>query len=401
VNIPGGAPLNPYAKRIIRVFAEAYPGSAQMRGGRKLRKGSWEKVFPEITGDVSAKEEFLRGVEALAARGVLSVKWKRFREGDEAEALYLEDPEALYREAEVRDPGEIRREMLAAVGSWRPKTETGAAVREALTAKLDVYHDIFVSSPEDLRDLCTLFDLSPEEVRGRTIRALSVSLFSGSKRIEALLPRADKIGRSVVGTGLSELLGISRNYPEASCCLCGRLLFSSSDGIWEMNYTGLTLPLDTIEKLDRVEARGSTWKRILTVENKESYYTAAYALKDFFGGFVYTGGYPNTAVKALLKVLAVSGYSIFHFGDLDPEGISIFLEVERRAGIDIHPFLMSADIYNAYAGYGYELGVPALAKLRAAPDPRFAKLAALMTETRRGVEQEIIDIPRYSSGIFP
>jgi hypothetical protein len=168
-----------------------------------------------------------------------------------------------------------------------------------------------------------------------------------------------------------------------------------------MNYTGLTLPLDTIEKLDRVEARGSTWKRILTVENKESYFTAAYALKDFFGGFVYTGGYPNTAVKALLKVFAVSGYSIFHFGDLDPEGISIFLEVERRAGIDIRPFLMSEDIYKAYAGYGYELGVPALTKLRAAPDPRFAKLAALMTETRRGVEQEIIDIPRYSSGIFP
>lgn len=384
-------PLNSYARRVAALFAEAYPASAQFRGGRKLRKGGWEDVFPEITADVTAKEEFLRGVEALSAAGVVSVKWKRFREGDEAEALYLEDPEKLYTIADARDPKAVREEMLEVLRGRRGETEACAAVRDALTAKLGVYHDVPVSRPEELRDMLRLFDLSPSAVKGKTIRALSVSLFSDSKRIESLLPGADKIGRNVLGTGLSDLLGLSRRYPEAGFCLRGRLVFTSRAGMWNMNYTHLSLPADTVEQIGRIEAAGDTGA-VLAVENKETFFAAAAALKSRFSGFIYTGGYPNRAVKQLLAAAAASDLDLYHFGDLDPEGVSIFFDVEAAAGSRLTPFLMSADIYNRYVPYGYRLGGAAVSKAGEIRDPRFAGLLAEIRRTGSGVEQEIIDL---------
>lgn len=394
-----GGSLNDYARRIVELFAEDYPSSAQFRGGRKLRKAGWGDRFPEITGDVAAKEEFLRGIEALAAAGVVSVKWKRFREGDEAEALYLEDPDKLFGLTDIRDPKEVREEMLGILRGRRGKTEACVSVREALTAKLEAYHDIPVSRPDELRDMLRLFELSPEAVRGRTIRALSVLLFSDSKRIEFLLPGADKIGRSVVGTGLSGLLGLSRTYPEAGCCLRGSIVFLSMAGgkgggaerVWETDYTHLSLPLETIEEIGRIEfGDGNTG--VLSVENKETFFAAAATLKGRFSGFIYTGGYPNRAVKKLLAITAASGCGLYHFGDLDPEGVSIFFDVEAAAGVSVRPFLMSAEIYRRYASYGYRLGRPAISKHGSKSDYRFPELLAEIGRTGLGVEQEIIDL---------
>ncbi len=84
------------ARRILTVFAESYPTSASYKGGRKLRKSGWHELFPRIRTDVSAKNDFLEAVEELVDAGILTAKWKRFREGDDLEALYLEDPQSLF-----------------------------------------------------------------------------------------------------------------------------------------------------------------------------------------------------------------------------------------------------------------------------------------------------------------
>lgn len=386
-------PLNAYARRIVEIIAEAYPSSAQFRGGRKLRKGGWERIFPEIEEEVAAKEDFLRGVEALCSRGILSVKWKRFREGDDVEALYLEAPQALYRIAEVQDPGTLREEMLSFLKAYRPETETARAVRETVLAKLEAYHDIPVSRPEELKDICTLADLSVGEVRGRTIRALSVALFKDSKRIERLLPKADNLTRSAAGEALSESIGLSRKFPEVHFLLQGRILFAGEQ--WKTAEIPLILPKSSVDLIEGLAfSKGGT---VLTVENKETYYTMIDAHPGRFGCIVYTGGYPNEGVKKLLRLLSVGAESFHHFGDLDPEGISIFFDIERSLGRDggnggLIPFGMSKEIYAEYRAYGYELNRAALAKLRGITDPRFAALAEAMKTARRGVEQEIIDI---------
>jgi hypothetical protein len=271
-------------------------------------------------------------------------------------------------------------------------------VREVVIARLEAYHDPFVSDPADLRDIFTLFDLGPRDTRGRTIRAMSALLFRDSKRIESLLPAADKLSRSVLGEGVSELLDLSRKYPEVLFCLRGRLVFAGPENlVWDAGGTVLSLPEASVERIREVRFSDPA-KKVLAVENKETYYQASAVLRDRFSCFVYTGGYPNTAVKKFLKLLAGAGCALKHFGDLDPEGISILLEVEKCAEKEAVPFCMNPEIYRRYADYGYELGPAALGKMKTISDRRFSGLISAMRDAGKGVEQEVIDLSAVSRG---
>src|SRR6056297_1212214 len=81
---------------ILKEFENDYPFSAQFRGGRALRKGRWERIFPDIENDPQIKDEFISAAEELETEGVLTIKWARHRRGDRIEALYLKDPARLY-----------------------------------------------------------------------------------------------------------------------------------------------------------------------------------------------------------------------------------------------------------------------------------------------------------------
>lgn len=387
--------LNSYARKVLSVFTEAYPFSAQMRGGRKLRKGDWEKVFPELERDITAKEDFLRTVEDLVHTGVISVKWKRFREGDRVEALYLEDPELLFQLAGKKDPKAVRTAMLTLSREWRPATPLGKAVKEQITAKLDYFHDIQIFSEEDLKDILTILDLTPAKVRGHTLRGLSIYLFRNSKRLEALLPAADKLSRSVEGRDISEALGLTRRFPEALFSCRGAIVLEGPEGATEWNtlFHPLSFPQETVALMKDIRLnRNDGTSRVLTIENKETYYTAVENLKEQFQGFLYTGGYPNRAVITLLELVTKQDCTLYHFGDLDPEGLSIFLNIENTIGRKIHPFFMDAHTYRRYGEYGYPLKKSALEKCKTITDPRFLELTAEIARQGRGVEQEVIDV---------
>ena len=107
--------LDPWARPILELFAETYPTSAHYRGGRILRLGSWEKRFPEITTNVDDKDGFLAAVEDLVHQGVLSVRWRRFRTGEEVDALYLDDPRKLYELLGAETPWDHRNALIAAL----------------------------------------------------------------------------------------------------------------------------------------------------------------------------------------------------------------------------------------------------------------------------------------------
>ncbi|MDZ7794523.1 MAG: hypothetical protein U5P10_12775 [Spirochaetia bacterium] len=54
---------------ILKEFENDYPHSAQIRGGRALRKGRWERIFPGIETDPQLKDEFISAAEELEAAG--------------------------------------------------------------------------------------------------------------------------------------------------------------------------------------------------------------------------------------------------------------------------------------------------------------------------------------------
>jgi hypothetical protein len=389
-------------REILKAFAEAYPTSAHYRGGRKLRLGGWSRRLPEIEEDVEEKEAFLRSVEELESDGVLSVKWRRFRAGEEVEALYLEDPERLYALLGAKAPWHRRDELLSVL-CGQPWTEPSLSeLRERLRTLLEAHHPVPVEEATELRELGRLFLLSREETRGFPIRALSVRLFNDSKRLERLLPTADKLSGEIEGERLSERLGLHRSYPEVTFALFGSLRLGDAE--WRLSGELLTLPLESVERMSDVELRrpeatGASW--VLSVENKESFYAVCEAARVAWatggGGappsaVIYTAGHPGEAVRLLLRTVCEEAGTILHFGDMDPEGLLILQGLSERTGLTVRPFRMDEESFRRYLRFGRALTEGSIARLKEVRLDELVGVAALIRETGTGVEQEVIPV---------
>jgi hypothetical protein len=391
------------AKAILREFAESFPESAHYRGGRRLRKGGWEAIFPAVAQDVEAKEAFLESVDELCSLGVIEVKWKRFRPGTEVEALYLQDPHLLFSLLGRQTPDEMREKMLGVLHShaWASISDAPGAVdfvesiRVYLEALLEARHPVPVRSADELLDLGHLFHISTDDAASLPIRALSIRSFGESKRLEQLLRVADQISQKVVGEAFSSNRGLLRSYPEVALALVGTITLRG--GLLQTRGEILSLPAETVHTIEHVALTATD---VLSIENKESFYVLARHLRrgnlpEGFGAIVYSGGYPHDAYGVLLRQLAKAGASLHHFGDLDADGILILQEIERTARQPVAPFGMSASLYRRFVEHGIELSDGRLDRLRAALDtlPAAAhELAHLILQHRRGVEQEVIGL---------
>ncbi len=404
---PGGAHLSTTARTILAEFADSFPDSAHFRGGRKLRKGGWHRVFPGLDTDVETKEAFLDAVDELVGLGLVSVRWRRFREGSEVDALYLEDAERLFAFVGRASPQEVREEMLAVLRSdaWTAPADPAlrdvqAAVRTHLAAALEERHPVPAGDAAELRDLACLFAVSPAEARLVPLRALSVRLYRDSKRLEALLPVADRLTRRAAGVAISAELGLARSYPEASLALRGRLVFAASrPQRWVCAGRAVTLPAATVDEILAIEFSGPT-PAVLSVENKETFHTLAErlrtgALPPPFEAVAYCGGHPHAAYIGLLSRCATAGAELYHFGDLDPDGLLILAELDRAFDAEVRPFLMDVSTYRAYLPYGYrppEARLELLAASQSSLPAAVRPLAAEILAHGRGVEQEVIAV---------
>ena len=145
--------LSAQARRILEIFVERYPTSAQFRGGRRLRLSNWPQRLPGIAGDLDRKEDFLDAVDELVRSGVLSVRWQRFRSDEEVEALYLENPDVLYQLLGEKTPKKKRDELRQALLAfpWTERSLRGAVGR--LDRLLGEDGDVAVQDPAELFDI--------------------------------------------------------------------------------------------------------------------------------------------------------------------------------------------------------------------------------------------------------
>lgn len=389
-------------RAILRAFADVFPTSAHYRGGRKLRLADWSRRLPEIEEDVEEKEAFLRSVEELASDGVVSVKWRRFRVGEEVDALYLEDPESLYALLGIQAPWHKRDELLSVLrrAPWTEPALSELAGR--LRSLLEAHHPLPLEDPGELRDLGRLFLLTPRDTAGVPIRALSVRLFNDSKRLERLLSTADRLSSESEGDRLSIRLGLRRAYPEVSFALFGSLRLGS--GAWEVSGEVVTLPLVSVARIRGVVLRrsgktGAPW--VLSVENKESFYAVAEAARGAWASgtegvppsaVVYTAGHPGEAVRSFLSAVSRETRSVLHFGDMDPEGLLILQELSAHTGLSIQPFAMNEETFARYVRFGRPISPGSLSRLSEVTLPALDGVAALIRERGVGVEQEVIPV---------
>lgn len=387
-------------KEILRRFQEDYPSSAQVRGGRALRKGGWQRIFPEIERDPRIKDDFISAAEDLEKKGVLSIRWGRHRRGDRIEALYLENPRLLHDLLGLPTPEEQREESLRLLAAFRREDPPVQSPPQSLPQKdvdflpnlldhlrgrLEAFIPTPCGEPEKLRDLLILLKADRGMTAELPIRALSVRLYRDSKRLEALLPEADRLAMAAAGEKLSARFGLARNYPLAG--LRGDLELVMSDGqAWKLKGESLFIGPDLVDRIALLSADGP----VLIVENKETFMTLP-ATDCGFAGLLYGGGHLNPAATDLIRRVEHSGIELHYFGDLDPDGLLIFQEAEKLLTSPLLPWHMDADTYLRYVEYGYPLSEGSLARLAQLRPGRFDELAGLIGSHGRGVEQEVID----------
>ncbi|OHE71944.1 MAG: hypothetical protein A2Z99_00245 [Treponema sp. GWB1_62_6] len=413
-------------RAILEAFAARYPASAQRRGGRPLRISNWVELLPAAFGSASGRLSFLDAMERLAGAGILALIWKKHREGDELAAAVLTDPRALYERLGLPVPEDLAAGLvgtarkLSAVADDRGDPAAAAFFR-FVAERADSLADRL--SPRDLADVDALFAFDRAEADRLPIRALSIRLYHDSKRLEALTailrPLAvraasgSETSGSTAGGPADPLPLPERTYPEVA--IAGNVDLVFRDGSrWPLGNRAITLSLPAAGQILRIDraalpaaspaaepaaalaaggAVGGAAPQALSIENKETFH-AFVRCPLGFDFLLCTGGRPNRAVRAVLRVLASSGFSVFHAGDLDADGISILAEAASLCGA--LPFGMDASTFDRYLPYARDLDPSLVSRLSSVPAaarelPGIRELAERIRETGKGVEQEIID----------
>jgi hypothetical protein len=407
--------------RILEAFASRYPSSSMHKGGSPLRLRSWEDRIPEILSSVEWRLSFLEAMERLEAAGILILRWKRRKLGEELDSAELRDPEALYARLGRETPETLAsrlescaRALTVRIGINGKEDAAGAAAgsgpagltdSRAMAACIQKLAALPGMNPGILADAARFLQLSRERVEETPLRALSIRLYRDSKRLESVLPF---LARAMDESEKERLPG--RSYPEAS--VAGRADLVFDDGtLWPLGGRSLSLSLETVRRIVAIRSRSPL--RALSVENKENFHAFAHALErdapDYAdarqpspagesGGspsfIVATGGRPNRAVRAILSLLAAGSWSVRHAGDLDPDGIAILGEVHGICGAT--PLMMDAATFDAYAAFARPLPPSILRRLAYLDEkvrslPGIEALARRIGETGLSVEQEIIE----------
>lgn len=377
-----------YKVRILKIFAESYPGSAQFKGGRKLRKSDWEKLLPEINDSPDNKEAFISAVEELENSGVVSVKWVKFKKGDKVDVIYLENPENMYQQLGEDTPESIRESVLSFINSY--KTDSGVTLRiiEYINNNYIYGDKELFNNYADIRDILKLSEVLPDEADKYNIRALSVKLFNNSKRIESIKDKADRLSMLCCDQRLSDRLGIERSFPETS--ISGNAVIEFNNGErWSLHENILTIPLVTAINIKSIIIPVANPK-ILSVENKETFHVLSKEI-GHFDLYVYCGGRLNNADKLIFKILKRNNYEFHHSGDLDPDGLKIFDEIDVLLNGELKPYKMDIDIYNKYLEFGYQLSDGALKNFNKFTNNKLEELASGILKSGKGIEQEIIN----------
>ncbi|MDR2630001.1 MAG: DUF2220 family protein [Spirochaetaceae bacterium] len=259
---------------------------------------------------------------------------------------------------------------------------------------------------------------------GITPRALSVALYGDSKRLEALISRFTPLLSRArrLGVAVPDFAFLDRSFPETF--IAGKILFQfeetpgsgntpsgfgngtppgSPETAPMVNATGsiLALPLGTIRKVRSITPIKGKTPSVLMIENKETFFALAESLPGYTC-FLYTGGHPNRAAQTLASLLAQSGFTFFHAGDLDPDGLLILQELGEITGKKIQPVGMNAATFDRYRNCGRKLEPTMLRRIglitrETRSLPGVEELIRRIEETALGVEQEIIDYRLFTT----
>jgi hypothetical protein len=398
-----------FEKKFTGAFRDRFDGGANVM---RLRSVS---VYPEFDSALpDEKESYLEAAESLERKGLISLNWEKRGKGERLKTLTCPDIKKLFESAGRKNPGNEAEEIRAMIKAEIPLLEKKYPAEKTLLflryladnfSPADARRGMDSTAAADFMRLTKIF-LEPEKWVNMTTRALSVQLYRDSKRFEYLLDfvfpfaaQAEKQGVPVPDFSL-----LRRSFPEAS--LSGKIIFefahdeNEQDQLPPMINSGgliISLPLASVTKISNIKTiLPKENPSVLTIENKETFYALAALENCSYDCCLYTNGYPNRAAAAMIRLLAASGFSFFHAGDLDPDGILILQNIREIAEKPVAPVRMDAVTFDRYLTWARPLNKIMLGQTLKISDetreiPGLTGLIKRIEETGCGIEQEIID----------
>nr|WP_246506024.1 Wadjet anti-phage system protein JetD domain-containing protein [Mesorhizobium silamurunense] len=225
---------------------------------------------------------------------------------------------------------------------------------------------------------------------GLDYRTFSRRAVGDSKALERLEAAVARVLRGV-GADIPEgasprealgALGLEKVSPPL--LLSGPVAFGGT----QLDTAFLGLPADAIDTV----SFSRTPEYVLVVENYTSFVRhVTEADPDRRGLVIYGGGYPSAGVQKALGLIArrfPNEVPFYHWSDIDPDGIWIFLTVERAFGRRLTPHLMTLELAERHGN------VPAKVASRVAKTDEsslFELIAYLSEPGAKHLEQEELD----------
>ncbi|MDR0289585.1 MAG: DUF2220 family protein, partial [Treponema sp.] len=370
--------MSGWEQKIIDAFISHY---TEERRALRLRSAQFFPDFDTVRPD--EKESYLEAAELLERKGIVKLRWEKGGKDERLKTLTCENIEKLFAEAGKPYPQTEAEKVKAILGEKIKSIKENLPTEHNETAEkilsLLEYFSLHFGPREIGQGLNQKtmeefirfleFSLEPARLEKITTRALSILLYRDSKRLENLLSLCKPLlSHSKKNIPALELAIPERSYPETM--ISGKIIIEYKNlDVPMLNAGGhiLTLPLETAEAIQAIQTiAGKKEKTVLTVENKETFYAFGSPNKHTvnenycYDCFLYIGGYSNRATAALIKILAASGFSFCHAGDLDPDGVLILQNIQGIAERPVVPVRMDAATFDQYRAWGKTLTKPVL-----------------------------------------
>jgi hypothetical protein len=399
-----------FQEELLKLLIRKYENSVSFRSGEPARqrpqiainKSPFHEDY-EDEMDYRKKEWIHDVVIMLSEQGILSHAWMKFQEGRQLSKIYLEldritdayalvgvtpRDEKMERLLSVLAP--LREHPWPWVSMWASSILQGLTERRAVGLDLDDH--------EGYQQLVMVLQELPGYDEDIPKRILSQRLFHDSKKFErdverrlVHLIRTQADMDDLSDSEVLESVGIIDN--PHNVLVAGPLVIQLGSGA-EVSLEGFPggvgLSHETIRELEVVHTQVA---RIILIENLTSWHQWVAERRGEPEIVIYTGGFPNRSVQALLKKM--NGLApCYHWGDIDVGGIRIFEYVREHFIPDLQPLGMDEETYHRCCHNGMAFDQSYQRKIqRMLMDNRFARwheLLRLMETSGIRIEQESI-----------
>lgn len=399
-----------YDKKIVNKLLDSYEASTLFTGKNKVtvhitfpfNRSTLPVYFDESS---FAYEEIHASMQRLEQQGIISIEWKKGKEGHiiSKVVLRIEELKKAYACVSRIPKAEQIKQNRNLLSEMRKRYHT--PVYQAL---ID-YLDSRLERVQSVKEFIDLSNLSETEIlltgiakielnsRNCYIREFSIEHFHDSKVFESMSGKIAKImhmfGKECKEKELDEILAEYGIYHTPNYVYFkGNVSLGIGNSVYRIGelHQGIGISGEDIERICFQDV--AQIHKVITIENL----TTFFRWEEPESLMIYLGGYHNSVRRALLKKIyqALPDADYYHFGDIDVGGFLIYEDLCEKTGISFKRYRMDLNHLMQNEKYGRTLTENDRIRiekiLKENPDVEYADVLEYMLKTGVKLEQECL-----------